>query len=217
MKPMVLTKENVLPTMEGRKTMSRRLGGLKEINKNPDDWEFRGFNTKGEAVFRHIVKGDLIMVKPRYQDGDEVYVAEGYQIQQHNLDSYGIDKVVYHSHNGIYLADNKVFDVVLDSKEYDLWTGRKCPYRPTPGRFMYKSLARTRMKITGVGVQRVQDISDGDIKAEGFVCGFCAAGNLDPPCPVCRRDWFIALWNSIHGNGAFELNPYVFVYKWDKE
>ena len=161
-KPMVLTKENVLATIEGRKKMTRRI--IKGIHLD------------------YIENTDIRHWAP-FQVGDRAYVKEGYQITGH--------KATYV--RGNYLADNTEFRTYLSAEEYELFCNRKFPYRKTPGRFMYKSLARIFLPIVEVGVERVQDISESDAEAEGTNCD-----------------------RTYHGDGAFKLNPYVFVYRWDE-
>ena len=185
-KPLILTKENVLAAMKGRKTMTRRI-----INPQPE-------------VFDRTGRPAYACLKPKYQVGDEVYVAEAYQIDRCGR---------FCDLHGHYLADHAKFKVSLD--EWSLWKKRKFPYRPTPGRFMYKSLARSFMRITEVKVERLQDITFSDVLAEGIV--------TRPNWKQDMSKWergeieitFASLWNSIHGAGAWEKNPWVFCYRWE--
>lgn len=80
----------------------------------------------------------------------------------------------------------------------------------TPSIHMKKEDARIWLEITAIRVERVQDISIENIKAEGQTCGFCVAGNLDPPCSVCKRNWFKTFWNSIYP-GSWERSDWVWV------
>lgn len=220
---MVYTKQNVLALLDDRKFNSRRLGGLKEININPDSWQYLGM-VDSQAQFRHIT-GPITIAKPKYQVGDECYVAEGYQIETTK------GTKVFHV-KGIYLSDKQEFNIELTYDEWKKWTERKHKYRPTPGRFMYKSLARIFYKITEVRVERLQDISEENAIAEGVrdvvTCGMGGWKyyvdlskkhmKIVQDTTVCKtaRKSFGTLWNSIHGDGAWELNPYIFVYCWDK-
>ena len=212
-KPIVLTKENVLAVMEGRKTMTRRLGGLQDINKRPNAFIYSGENSfAGTDKYGHIfVDSDGIqtghdvqemtyLIKPRYQVGDEIYIAEGYQTTT--------DRELNHSVQGKYLADGADFDVRLDSREWELFDDRQFPYRAMSGRFMYKSLARTFMKIIEVRAERLQDISESDCIAEGVI-----PKELLPCSPY---EIFANRWNSTHGDGAWGLNSWVWVYRWEE-
>lgn len=63
-------------------------------------------------------------------------------------------------------------------------------------RFMPQAFARNKILIIGVTSENLCDISDEDCIAEG----------------VANREEFIALFNSLHGEGTFESNPLVWVY-----
>ena len=95
------------------------------------------------------------------------------------------------------------------------------PHLFLPGRFrqgghMPRWASRLTMTVTDVRVQRVQEISEADAKAEGADDGFrqiVAPGS----CPEPRCDgvhygpiWhFRDIWNSIHGPDAWDRNPWV--------
>ena len=49
--------------LDGQKTMTRRTWGLGEINKNPDDFTFRGVNTLGEYVFEQDLGDGTTILK----------------------------------------------------------------------------------------------------------------------------------------------------------
>lgn len=62
--------------------------------------------------------------------------------------------------------------------------------------------SRLTLIVTDVRVQRLQDISRGDAMGEG--CPFQNMADGDDP-----REWFRALWNSLHGPDAWDANPWV--------
>ena len=77
---------------------------------------------------------------------------------------------------------------------------------------------RIRRTITSVRCERVQEISDADIRAEGFDCpehdfpgGMC----VGPRCPALRQ-LFAETWDTINARRsyAWDANPWVFVYEW---
>lgn len=97
------------------------------------------------------------------------------------------------------------------------------PWRSS--RYMPRFASRIRLEVTGVRVERLQDVSQDDCYAEG----------VEPPrCPKCgctRRDCvahfdhglcglptpchevfaYRALWESINGAGSWDANPWVWV------
>ena len=74
--------------------------------------------------------------------------------------------------------------------------------RWTPSIHMPRAASRITLEVTGVRVERLQDINRGDAMAEGCPFANMAAG----PDP---RDWYRDLWNEINGAGAWDLNPWV--------
>lgn len=65
--------------LAGAKTQTRRANGLKEINKNPDEWEFKGSSTDGLLnLFRHKTNTGLQfnIRLPYGWKGDTLYFKE---------------------------------------------------------------------------------------------------------------------------------------------
>jgi hypothetical protein len=85
----------------------------------------------------------------------------------------------------------------------------------TPSMFMPRWASRITLEVTGVKVERLQDIKGADIIAEGSRCQGCfdtgRSACMDGGC-FAARDAFRALWNSINGPGAWEANPWVAAY-----
>lgn len=76
--------------------------------------------------------------------------------------------------------------------------------RWTPSIFMPRWASRITLEITGVHVERLQEITRGDCMAEG--CPFPNIAKTTDPC-----GWFSDLWQSINGPGSWEINPWVWV------
>ena len=70
--------------------------------------------------------------------------------------------------------------------------------------------SRITLEITDIRVERLQEISYADAMAEGV-----EFGNItDPLTGEIDRDAteaFEVLWESIHGSGSWDMNPYVWV------
>lgn len=76
---------------------------------------------------------------------------------------------------------------------------------------MPRVASRITLEITGVRVERLQDISEYDAMQEG-VAGWA----LDPRCETAR-DGFRVLWDSINGPGSWDANPWVWVIEFRRE
>jgi hypothetical protein len=107
-----------------------------------------------------------------------------------------------------------------------LWPmpGRRQLAGATPGRwkrpaiFMPRAASRIDLEITGVRVERLQDISEEDCYAEGIDTEGAAYNegenyvNAGSPVPAAR--WaYNTLWEDINGKGPchWEANPWVWV------
>lgn len=85
----------------------------------------------------------------------------------------------------------------------------------TPSIHMPRHLSRITLEITGVRVERLQEISEDDAQAEGMVwrqnfAGYCLHDGshfhaTDP------RVSYLSLWESIYGRASVESNPWVWV------
>lgn len=71
-----------------------------------------------------------------------------------------------------------------------------------PSIHMPRAASRITLEVTGVRVERLQEITRGDAMAEGCPFPNMAAGH-DP------REWYAKLWNDINGPGSWDANPWV--------
>lgn len=70
---------------------------------------------------------------------------------------------------------------------------------------MPRSASRILLEITGVRVERLNDISDADAWAEGVDM----TEALSMPCADGAAAAYSALWERINGKGSWDLNPWV--------
>ena len=99
-----------------------------------------------------------------------------------------------------------------------------CPYGKRGDTLCVPETApRLTLSITNVRVERLQDISEDDARAEG------ATPATEPPTAaalmtaVGRGAWFMphrsafaSLWNHIKGPGAWDANPWVWVVAFER-
>ena len=75
-----------------------------------------------------------------------------------------------------------------------------------PSIHMFRWASRITLEITGVRVERLQDITEADAMAEGVECCSGWIGHAGEP-----RRIFCDLWKSINGAESWAANPWVWV------
>lgn len=197
------------------KRMTRRTKGLKKVNEKPEEWEINGswhdFNGKFAVEFRHKQTGEFVLIECPYGKlGDILWVRETWG-------NYSEDNPERNATYYLYRADYP-----QDAKGY--WYEPEqinfCDFpRWRPSIHMPRVACRIRLKITDIRVERLQDISEEDAKAEGAVkVQYC----LHPDDGVVPyedelygtyKQGFNALWDSINkdrGHG-WDQNDWVWV------
>lgn len=101
--------------------------------------------------------------------------------------------------------------ILPDSDGQYHWEHGKSPLRWRPSIHMPRWASRITLEVTGVRVERLQDISGPDCWAEGIEC---AGWDSEKYGSVthCYRD----LWESINGPGSWEKNPWVWVVEFKR-
>lgn len=96
-------------------------------------------------------------------------------------------------------------------------TGLKPPETKwNPSIHMPRNASRITLKITGVRLERLQDISDTDAQAEGctdqrfYYLGSWSKGFGHRRCPTPQKA-FEDVWTKINGWSSWELDPWVWV------
>lgn len=81
----------------------------------------------------------------------------------------------------------------------------KCPYGQPGDRLWVQADFHLLLEITGVRVERLQDISESDVIAEG--------------CPseiLYGRGWYRDLWEQLYGSGSWDANPWTWVIEFKR-
>ncbi|MDD4876985.1 MAG: hypothetical protein PHQ86_07670, partial [Dehalococcoidales bacterium] len=214
MKGILMTPANHLATRKRIKTMTRRLDGLKEINKEPDKWHVADFyqatggNNKWWAWFSKDGEGGKpYTIIPRYQPNETVYLKEvwyAYGRWVREFDKWWFeqlkDEIRYSDNTPSYMPDG--FSRKVHATDWH----KRSPL------FLSEENARDFIKITKVGIGRLQDITEEEAKAESAEALYKTAPNTFGAgyiwTPHGYRDGFIKLWNSINGKTyPWKLNP----------
>ena len=87
---------------------------------------------------------------------------------------------------------------------------------------MPRAASRIELEITGIRIERVQDISEADARSEGITDGGCLSCGNPEPCGCCNpkpdaRDSYIWLWHKINGKKhPWSSNPWVWVVEFKR-
>lgn len=129
-----------------------------------------------------------ICIEAPYQVGDRLWVREA-----HAGGVPGLSNVVYRA-----------------GHEEDRSSGPRVDIRWRPSIHMARWVSRMTLTVTDVRVQRLQDISASDAVSEGLMPApggwWSGAEGQAGPTP---RSAYAVLWNSLHGAGAWDTNPWV--------
>jgi hypothetical protein len=178
-RPILFQGEMVRATLDGRKTQTRRTRGLDKVNADRSSVFVRMQVLKCgslAAIFENG-NGELGSVKSPYGKlGDRLWVRE----------TWAPD---FEPYEFIYRAD----DEARASSQGGRWY---------PSIHMPRWASRITLEVESVRVERLQEISEEDAKAEG-VEWYPRSGSY--------KRLFTALWESINGPGSWEANPWVWV------
>lgn len=97
--------------------------------------------------------------------------------------------------------------------------------REHPSIQMPRWASRLTLTVTDVRVERLQDISEADARAEGLLAfpdagpptHWAAGSERDDVWHTDPRHAYAALWNAINGPSAWEANPWVVAISFDAE
>lgn len=113
-----------------------------------------------------------------------------------------------------------------DIPESHVWymadDGYKAESRYRQGMFMPRWASRITLEVTGVRVERLQDISESDALAEGVTPlpggdMWTAGGVYDGPLHAARPQWaYRRLWEQINGPESWAANPWVWVIEFKR-
>ncbi|WP_427226984.1 hypothetical protein [Yersinia enterocolitica] len=98
------------------------------------------------------------------------------------------------------------------------------PEKWTPAIHMPRWASRINLLITGVRVERLNDISDADAMSEGIDADRLAESQDHYDCIAdhnmtgrpTAKGYFSSLWQSIYGEENWEANPWVWVIEFER-
>lgn len=198
-KPIIFSAPMVRAILAGTKTMTRRLVKPQPrelVEFMPGTW---AIPTKDPSSFKEL--------RHPYTHGDRLWVRETWWIYDELAErDREIEGLMYRA------------DLTLEQEREEEATRRQLgvekPDRWRSPIHMPRWASRITLEVTGVRVERLQEISHEDALAEGVVE---AERDRTEGWQVREQSLTVAqlafsrLWESIHGAGSWEANPWVWV------
>lgn len=207
-RPILMTPENAQKCFDGTKLQTRRLNGLNHVNESPDDWLVMAHDPTGLYwSFVHRTKtvkrgGGIVELKCPYGvPGDRLWVRETTALWREGWDRTG----------HVVFRGGMVDQEGNDFSDQDLMGLSKW----TPSIHMKRVYCRSVLDLTEIRVQRLQEITVDDIRAEGVKAVWPeldeheSAGGKYVTEAELLRDGFLQLWSFINGPGSWAVNPWV--------
>lgn len=239
-RPILFSGSMVRAILDGSKTQTRRK--ITSITKRGPVTEFQPSTTPGydfimrdkRMLWNDFTTTDLLVRCPYGVPGDRLWVREAWRTLK-SLDSMNAgeieDRCTIHAFDVatvpiVFCADSERRNWPSVGVGDSILSGR---YRH--GRFMPRWASRLTLEIASVRVERLQDISEEDAKAEGVeswryhwstkqgmeMALRTGAGEFgDIQKQGVARTLYRALWESINGPGSWESNPWVWGVEFKK-
>ena len=185
--PILFSAPMVRAILDSRKTQTRRIAKVTDKDCKP------GMITPLAGFVPRTI-ANHISYCPYGKTGDRLWVRETFK-QYNGIISYKAD--------GNWISD---FNDIDNFNPHENIKWKRSIHMP-------RSASRILLEITGVRVERLQDISECDAKAEGsYVCDYFGRRLLDQSSNQgCYKWGYRSIWESLNGPGSWDLNPFVWV------
>jgi len=215
-RPILFSGPMVRAILAGQKTVTRRVCSVQPIL---DDELWSVFYPWGEgghgiyeteAEMREEFDRLMFAHNPYGVPGDRLWVRETWRTFERESDS--VDGIRFQ-------ADGAFVEIANTREASDLWVDAhengKHGDNWRPSIFMRPWMCRIRREVTDVTIERLQDITEEQAKAEGVTTDPQRGKLNGKPAmlyPMTHRQAFIWLWDSINGKRrgcAWKDNPWV--------
>lgn len=216
--PILFSGPMVRALLAGTKTQTRRAVGLPTIELMPiGNGTLWHVHNRGGGVVNVLTEniGKVAADYYRIQPGDRLYVRERWVPLAPGGDMAPIADATYSmTVDGAHQHRDGRYREGLGEGQYAAGAFDRFKWRP--GIHMPKWASRITLHVTEVRVQRLQEISEEDARAEG--ARLHAAANELSNGGWTHDEWYVFetaklsytnLWNAINGPGSWEANPWV--------
>lgn len=218
-RPILMHSRSINGILEGRKTQTRRIMKVQpQPNVETWDWAWPLPGKKTTPGSKTYWRNDCApnqristFYSPYGPSGDRLWVRETWGI--FSVDS-GTVSIGFKQRipEGKTIADTDGgLNVLNVDAEIVKWSELRIntdKWRPSI--FMPRWASRLSLEITGIRVERVQDISEADAKAEGVQLSDEWTGCADDLSGY-YREAFQFLWDDTNGKGAWDRNDWTWV------
>lgn len=184
--PILFSAPMIRALVDGRKSQTRR------IQKEPGS-------------------GNPADYRRRWNVGDRLWVREGFAV----VGTVDPGFVLYRANGYVTECGRHGFDKPYPPESMVRW---RSPIH------MPRWASRITLLVTDVRMQRLQDIAEDDALAEGAFKGK-ATGRIFNNATEMRlggnewrsaRDWYADVWETIHGAGSWDINPWVWAITFEQ-
>lgn len=196
-KPILFNAEMVRAILEGRKTVTRRLIKPRYRDGDAGFWVQRKVATgeiTGVEIYDEDECGTDRYVMPPYQTGDILYVRETWRKEDNGFAYYATD---WHKFGDEYVKQFK-------------WN---------PSIHMPKEAARIWLKVTGVKIEKLQDMTVNDATKEGSTPLYLFEDDIRPiygALSAFRRTWNSTISSKDIDRYGWDANPWVWVISFER-
>lgn len=206
-RPILFNEAMVRALLDGRKTQTRRV-----IKPQPLGYTGRKFIVPDDSPKAWHDSDDFLSFCPYGQPGDRLWVRETWKPSIAH--SCAMDACDCADVRVSYVADSGIkFFAEDDVSEEWLMPKAALAGRNVPAIHMPRWACRLLLEVTAVRVERLQEISAADARAEG-----CLPPDLPPDVSGVAGDYvadertsFAILWNRINGPDSWQASPWVWV------
>lgn len=204
LKPILFNTEMVRALLEGRKTVTRRVVKPQPV-LDGHLWKLGGAAWSDSVLSVPVMLGHSLYNRAPYQPSDMLWVRETFRVD-YLSNIVGSGRVQYK-------ADGSYADIHFSADRYDMMrrAQRKPGWRPNEN--MPREVARIFLRVIGVRVERLQELTLKDAEMEG----------MDLRGPMFTK--FVEVWNNAvqrHPNKFkrqpyyWEDNPWVWVIEFER-